>query len=191
MEPYARAREVAWDGLLMTLNASGEDVPESISVSVLGDAMVLRPRERRAVAARDDPFLEILVLHYLAGAEGGGLTGRLVKFRQLPGGNAYEAAFRKRVEEPLRDEFSAEPERLVRAALRLGGALAPHGDAAVVLAPLPLIPVTVIVWKGDEEIGGDASVLFDAGSAGIMQTEDMAEAGSLVSRALLLVNRAR
>jgi hypothetical protein len=191
MEPYARAREVAWDSYLKTFEGTGNDVPERIDLRVLDERLVLRPLERKVVATHDDPFLEILALHYLANVDEKQLTGRLVKFRQLPGGNAYEAAFRKRVEEPLRDEFSEEPKRLVEAALRLGGSEAAFGDAAIVLAPLPMIPMTVIVWKGDDEIMGDASVLFDSGSAKIMHTEDLAAAGSLVAESLLQINRAR
>jgi hypothetical protein len=191
MEPYARAREVAWDGYLRSFAAEGRDVPERLDVRVLDEKIILRPQERRVVATHDDPFLEIMVLHYLTNVDEKILTGRLVKYRQLPGGNAYEAAFRKRVEEPIRDEFGVEPRRLVDAAIQLGGTEAAFGDAAVVLAPLPMVPMTIIVWKGDEEIMGDASVLFDSGSADIMHTEDLAAAGSIVAESLLRINRAR
>ena len=191
MEPYERAKEVAWEGYLRMLAAKGEAVPERVDLRILDEKIVLRPQERRALSTRQDPFLEILVLHYLAKVEGKQLTGRLVKFRQLPGGNAYEAAFRKRVELPLKDAFSAEPTLLVAAARRLGGAEAAFGDAAAVLAPLPMVPLTVITWKGDGEIDGDASVLFDSGCAGILPTADLAAAGSLVASALLRVSTDR
>lgn len=191
METYERARQVAWDGYLDRLAERKEIIPDRIDLRVLDEKIVLRPEQRRAVATRPDPFLEIIVLHYLANVEGKSLTGRLVKFRQLPGGNAYDAAFRQRTELPLRDAFSNEPQKLLEVAAKLGGAEAAFGDAAVVLAPLPMIPVTVIVWKGDDEIQGDASVLFDTGCADILPTEDLAVAGSLVASALLRANSDR
>lgn len=190
MEPYERAKEVAWEGYLRMLATKGE-LPDRIDLRILDEKIILRPELRRALTTRPDPFLEILVLHYLANVEGKVLTGRLVKFRQLPGGNAYEAAFRHRVELPLRDAFAAEPRLLIKAALQLGGAEAAFGDAAAVLAPMPMVPLTVIVWKGDSEIDGDASMLFDSGCADILPTEDLAVAGSLVAAALLRVSKDR
>jgi hypothetical protein len=179
---------VAWDGYLEMLAARGEAPLERVDLRVLDEKIVLRPRERRAISTRQDPFLEILVLHYLTRVEGKQLTGRLVKFRQLPGGNAYEAAFRERVEIPLKEEFSAAPNLLVVAALSLGGVEAAFGDGSAVLAPLPMVPLTVIAWKGDDEIEGDASMLFDSGCADILATEDLAVAGSLVAGALLRIS---
>ncbi len=187
-EPYERAKEVAWDGYLRMFAAKDEIAPERVDLRVLDEKIVLRPPERRALSTRQDPFLEILVLHYLTNVEGKQLAGRLVKFRQLPGGNAYEAAFHKRVELPLKETFSAEPRLLVKAALRLGGAEAAFGDGAAVLAPLPMIPLTVIAWRGDGEIEGEASMLFDSGCADILPTEDLAVAGSLVTSALLRIS---
>ena len=36
-----------------------------------------------------------------------------------------------------------------------------HGDFSFQAWPLPWVPVTLVLWRGDEETGGGGTVLFD------------------------------
>jgi hypothetical protein len=42
----------------------------------------------------------------------------------------------------------------------IGGTLS-HGDFSFMAWPLPLVPVTIVLWRGDEETGDGGTVLFD------------------------------
>jgi hypothetical protein len=168
--------------------------PESIPMPFLGRRFVfsvpafdLLPEQAdkgtSAGTADPDTLAErILVLHYLEKATGTPLSGRLVGFDQLAGGRFYGSAFRKRTEVPLAGMFAREPARLAEVAGKLGGTKGNHGDASAVIAPLPRVVMTLIVWTGDDEMPPNAKVLFDDTVEGYLTTEDIAVLGDLVIR---------
>ncbi len=134
-------------------------------------------------SANPDAFAErILILHYLAKASGVPLSGRMVGFDQLAGGRFYGSAFRKRTEQPLASLFSKDPGRLVPTASLLGGTQGAHGSASAQLTPFPRVPMTLIVWAGDEELPSNAKVLFDDTAEEYLTTEDIAVLGDQVMR---------
>ncbi len=133
----------------------------------------------------------ILVLHYLARAAGTPLSGRLVGFDQLPGGRFYGGAFRKRAEAPLAGLFSRQTESLVETAEKLGGTRGTFGDVSVVISPFPRVPMTLIVWTGDDEMPANGKVLFDDTAEGYLSTEDLAVLGEVVFRRLKQIHQER
>ena len=76
---------------------------------------------------RDVEVLHVLLTHF-SEAERSERTGRLMKFRDLPGGHAYEKAFVQRVIQPVAKTFGDEPEALVEAAKLLNGVALTYGD---------------------------------------------------------------
>jgi hypothetical protein len=123
-------------------------------------------------------------LHFLAGDRTTCPT-EWVLFRQLPGGESFHAAFQERVVRKLAVAFSESPEALVRAGRSLGGQEVDFGSATVELAFLPHLQVRVTVWQGDDEVPGNATMLFPASAARTLPTEDFAEVGAIVMAALL------
>jgi len=115
----------------------------------------------------------ILCLHYLTGATGAPLTGRWVSFRELPGGDIYTGPFAKRILRPLVDSFARRPDALSRAAVRLGGSLEEFGDVAVRIPVFPRLPLTYVLWLGDEEFEASGTVLFDESARDHLSTEDL------------------
>jgi len=135
--------------------------------------------------ADPDRFADrILILHYLARTTGAHLSGRLVGFDQLAGGRFYGSAFRKRTEQPLADLFGAEPGRLSAAAGKIGGVPGQAGNASVLLRPFPNVPLTLVVWPGEDEIPANARVIFDDTAEEHLSTEDIAVLGDQVVRRL-------
>lgn len=104
----------------------------------------------------------VLILHYLTTAKGTPLTGKLVTFREVPDGVNYFAVFFKRAIKPLLDHFGKEPERLIAAAGKLGGLKADYGDVSVTISAFSRVPVTLVLWRGDDEFTPEGSILFDA-----------------------------
>ena len=49
----------------------------------------------------------------------------------------------------------------------------------------PKVPVTVMVWRGDEEIPATCTILFDRGIGDIFPAEDVAVAGSFLVEKLI------
>ena len=116
---------------------------------------------------------KILALHYLTGAKGTPATGKLIAYKQLPGGVSYFPAFSQRAIAPLVKNFGESPELLMKAATKLGGHEADHGDVSVTVGAFPRVPITLVLWRGDEEVAPNGNILFDANIPDYLSTEDV------------------
>jgi hypothetical protein len=122
----------------------------------------------------DAPLIDkILILHYFTGAKGTPTTGRLIAFKQLSGGVSYFPAFSQRVIGVLVKNFGRGPELLRKAAAKLGGCEADCGDVSVTVNAFDQVPVTLVLWKGDEEVAPNGNILFDANISDYLSTEDV------------------
>jgi hypothetical protein len=129
--------------------------------------------------------LHSLLAHY-SKAEPLARTGRLVKFRGLPDGYAYEKAFQQRAVQPIAETFGDEPEALVEAAKRLNGVALVFGDVSVEIPALPSVPVVYVLWKTGE-FPASATTLFDESASHHLPTEDLAVLAELTTSRLLQV----
>lgn len=116
---------------------------------------------------------KILILHYFTQAKGTPLTGKLITFKELPTGANYFPTFSKRAVKPLIERFGTEPHLLIETAKRLGGYKAEYGDAAVRIDAFRRVPITLILWRGDEEFPPGGSILFDSSIPDYLPTEDI------------------
>ena len=105
---------------------------------------------------------KLLILHYFNSAKGTPATGRLITFRELPEGTVYFPTFTKRTVEPVLRYFGKKPDLLLDAAGQMGGQKAEYGDTAVTINAFSRVPITIVLWRGDEELTPQGSVLFDA-----------------------------
>jgi hypothetical protein len=115
---------------------------------------------------------KILILHYFAGAKGTPATGKSIAYKQLPGGISYFPAFSRRAIAPLVKHFGKSPELLKKAAAKLGGREADYGDVSVTINAFARVPITLVLWKGDEELAPNGNILFDANIPDYLSTED-------------------
>ena len=87
-------------------------------------------------------IMTALLVHYSLANETP-MSGKLVKFRDLPGGYAYEQAFVQRAVDPIAQVFGNNPAELVEAAKLLGGKRLDYGDLSVEISALEGIPLSV------------------------------------------------
>ena len=116
---------------------------------------------------------KILILHYLAQAKGTPLTREVISYKELSEGSSYFPTFSLRAIKPILDHFGKEPERLADVALKLGGYKVDYGDVAVTIDAFPRVPVTFVLWKGDEEFPPEGNILFDSTISDYLSTEDI------------------
>jgi hypothetical protein len=116
---------------------------------------------------------KILILHYFAEAKGTPATGKLIAYKQLLGGISYFPAFSRRAIAPLVKHFGKSPELLIKTAARLGGREADYGDVSVTVNAFAHVPITLVIWRGDEEIAPNGNILFDANISDYLSTEDV------------------
>lgn len=131
---------------------------------------------------------QVLILHYLNAADGAPPADHQVDYREMPSGEFYYPAFYKRAEAPLIAAFGSRPEMLPRLAPGLGGEeVEGRGDAAARFQALPRVPVTLVVWEGDEEFEAAGKILFDRSVSHYLSTEDAAwVSGMIVYRLMRL-----
>jgi len=83
--------------------------------------------------------------------------------------------------------FRENPKLLLGAVKLLGAKKREFGITSVTIPVFPMLPVTVILWSGEDKVRGSANLLFDDTASQIMSTEDLAAVGSFVVTQLLKV----
>jgi hypothetical protein len=135
----------------------------------LPDIEISLKDSEEAVSLRD----KILILHYLIQAKGTPASSKMITYKELPEGASYFPTFFKRTIKPLVNHFGQEPQRLMGAAEKLGGQEADYGDVAVTINAFSRVPITLVLWRGDEEFSPEGNILFDSTISDYLPTEDI------------------
>jgi hypothetical protein len=153
---------------------------------ILPEADVLLANSREPVPPRD----KLLILHYLTLAEGSPLTSEKITFKELPGGISYFPTFYQRAIKPLVENFGQKPQRLLDAATKLGAYKADYGDVAITINAFSRVPLTLVLWQGDDEFAPEGSILFDSSVSGYLSTEDITVLCETITWKLARMSRA-
>lgn len=121
---------------------------------------------------------KVVLLHYLLTATGKPLSGQWISFKEVPGGMIYIQPFNGRVLGAFKAFFGKNAGLLIKAGEKIGGRAVKYGDAAITLDILPQVPVTYVIWEGDEEFPANATALFDATAQYYLPTEDLVVAAA-------------
>jgi hypothetical protein len=116
---------------------------------------------------------KILILHYFTQAKGTALTGKQITYRDLPGGLVYYPTFMKRTINPIADNFGKDAPLLLRAGKLLGARQTDYGDVSIVIDVFARVPITIILWQGDDELTPQVNLLFDASISDYLESEDV------------------
>ena len=148
---------------------------------VLPDIKVSLMESQEEVPIRD----KLLVLHYFIQAKGTPLTNSLITYQEIPQGVAYYPTFAKRAIKPLLNHFGREPQQVAALAERLGGRKADYGDVSVTIDAFGRVPITIVLWRGDEEFAPDGSILFDSTISDYLSSEDIVVLCETISWSLI------
>lgn len=132
---------------------------------------------------------KILLLHYINNASGIPLSGEKVAYGDIPACMHYEPVFAKRVLKPLQSAFGYDRYIFFEAGLTLNGKEETYGDASFTLFAFPKVPITFIIWEGDEEFPPSARVLFDPSITGYLPLEDIVVIAKLAAARILKTAR--
>ena len=129
---------------------------------------------------------QVLLLHYLNLVEDVKISGKWIAYQEIPDGKFYLDAFVRRAKNPMVQGFGSNPELLVKLAKEVYGATPlDQGDVAVAIQALPLIPVALILWKGDDEFSPEGTILFDRTVSQVLSAEDIAWLAGMIIYPLL------
>lgn len=180
----ARRAGVEWQRDAGPGPLSGPDVPGgSFLVPSLGQELVVdaasrtisgRTIEGDGLLARLGHHLRVPLLGYLAGSRAVPPTGRLRTPESLGGGRIFGHGSHRLPLDRLAAAYEADRDGFAARAAGLGASkptAGDPGDLGLVLHPVPLLPVTLVLWGGDEEFPGRASLLFDENAEDVVAVD--------------------
>jgi len=125
---------------------------------------------------------KILILHYLNNAKKEDLTGELIAYQEIPSARFYLNSFNARSKDPFIAAFGGNPDKLPVVAQELFAAQrASMGDVSVTIQAFPKVPITLIIWRGDDEFPPNGTILFDSSiKDNLLSAEDISELVSMI-----------
>ena len=141
-----------------TLNSFGQDV----IVSMTGKSIYSDSQVSDLLLNKLGVYSRLSILWYLVNAKNIALTHKLVRPEDLKGGNIYSKGTHVLPLDRITDKYGSDTEGFLKRGMEIGSEVLDFGDASLRLFPLPRVPVTIIIWKGDEEFSPRSDLLLDA-----------------------------
>jgi hypothetical protein len=139
---------------------------------------------------REIPLQEqVLILHYMVGADPQRRPGDMIAYREIPGASFYFGPFVKRAINPLKEVFGRDLDAFHRACRALQGTPIDAGDAGYRFQVFPQIVLHYILWEGDEEFDAEANILFNESAGEMLSPEDGAWLAGMVVYRLMALSR--
>ncbi len=189
-EGYRQAVEIACEKLKeadlvqqaknggFTLGVNGE-----IEIPFFGKTYTISP-DSCEFHSPDESVISLVtkgvILHYILRADGLPLAQKFITYGEIPGGMTYAGVFRRRVILPFLSAFGQDLERFKKVSKVYQGVPALLGDAAFTFQIFPKIPVTLVLWAGDEEFPPAGKMLFDAAIDHYLDLEDVVVMGEMI-----------
>ncbi len=143
----------------------------SYTIGVLGCPVVVTPAARTmsgscaesdVILTKSAYFSRLSILLYLIGAQNIPPAGRLVRPSDLKARQIYLQGSHVLPLDQVAARFARDVDGFLRQAARFGGEPRVYGDAGAELRPLPRLPVTLVLWREDDEFPANCDLLFDA-----------------------------
>jgi len=109
-------------------------------------------------------WITIPLLNYVISSAGKPISGNWVPFRELKNGATWSRLFEQRCEKPLKqvaDTYTDLFEFMIHIFSAKRAPNAFDSDIAVVLHPLPRVPMLICYWKPDGDMESALNVFFD------------------------------
>jgi hypothetical protein len=141
-----------------TIKAFGID----FTLSLDSKTITSEDPKSRLFLERYKDFFKLAVLWYMTSAKDIPASGRLIRPLDVKGGQRFFSGTHVLPLDRIEARFAVDKKAFIERGLRFGSEIAPYGDAAVRLYPLPRVPVTIILWLQDEEYPARVGLFFDS-----------------------------
>ncbi len=128
---------------------------------------------------------KIVVLHYLLHASGRAVDTELIGYDDIPGCRSYLPVFEQRVVRPLLSAFGYARDAFMDAGKALGGNEEEFGSASITVRAFPRVPLTFVLWEGDQDFPASIKVLFDRSISDYLPLEDITVVAKMASTRML------
>jgi hypothetical protein len=106
-------------------------------------------------------FFDLAALWYLGTAKNVPTSGRMISPASLNGGEIFQRGTHVLPLHQIAAKYGSDFEGFYKRGEELGGQQMGYGDASLRIYPFPRVPVTMILWRGDEEFPARADMFFD------------------------------
>lgn len=132
-------------------------------INALGKDFIVDQRGTVTSECHIIPWVEAPLLSYITNPSHGEITGRWLSFRELQGGIDWQGLFTSRCENPLRQLADANPELLGDLIDLFRGCAIPwyEADIALILHPLPKVPILICYQAPEEDLESRLTIFFD------------------------------
>ena len=163
--------------------------PQRYIIPLLNSEYIVNLPEKQVLLAEHSSEAEfseeLCILAYLINSQDLPVASKLTPAQALPGGQFFFRGPHKLATEKLEEVFGQRPERLYDVMDEFGAKRCKFGDACIELYVLPRIPLTIVIWQGDEEFGARASILFDETAVAQLPLDALWAAANLAIKALV------
>lgn len=132
-------------------------------------------------------YSRLALLWYLVNAKDIACTERLIKPVDVKGGQRFSAGTHLLPLDKIAEKYGADTEGFISRAREFGAAPLSYGDASVRLFPVPRVPVTIILWREDEEYPPRVDLLLDSSCNYQIASSDIIWATALMSALVMLL----
>ncbi len=147
----------------------------NLIIRCFGTDYTVAPDGEITTSGHINPWIKILLLHYIRTAGKGEFSGRWVSFSELKSGMVKEASFRRDCEEPLRELLDKHFPVVERMLLALGATPTRHEASkyAWQLKALPKLPVLILYWPEEDGEPSALKILFDSTADRFLDVESI------------------
>lgn len=173
-QPFDRQREEQLVALRQTVSAldlAAKALPlgarmekGELTVRCLGKDFRIDQSGHVASECHTHAGLTVPLLSYIVYSNGADVAGKWVPFRELRNGAPMSALFARRGEEALKALADSHTDLFEDLISIFSGRLADEtfaADIAIILSPLPKLPVLICYWKAEEDLTSDLNIFFD------------------------------
>jgi hypothetical protein len=163
--------------------------PQRYIISLLNSEYIVDLPEKKILSAESSLKAgfteELCILTYLINSQDLPVADKLVTVQALPEGQFFFRGPHKLSVEKLAEVFGQYPQRLYDIMDEFSAKRCEFGDASIELYVLPRVPLTIVIWRGDEEFSARASILFDETAAAQLPLDALWVAANLTVKALV------
>ncbi len=154
-------------------------------VRIMGKKVEIDNLANVATDIHTTPWLMIPLFNYILACKGVPTKNRWVPLRELPSGKDWFRLFGQTCEKPMKKVADTYPDLFSDLVEIFNGQpVKDHyqSDVALVLHPLPLVPILICYWLPDEGLESDLNIYFDASAEDNLGIENIYSLGTGITR---------
>ncbi len=135
-----------------------------VSLKIMGKDFKIDAEGKVYTDIHVNGWIYVSALNYIIHCQGLPLTANWVPLRDLPGGQDWHRLFGQQCEKELKKTADAYPELFADLIHMFSGKQTVsefQSDIAVILYPLPKVPILICYWEPEEGMGSSLNVFFD------------------------------